>query len=199
VDDIKALCHGHLGGGVVSLALHAGQPGNAIALGFQLGEQHLLMAETISKELQIQSFWLGFAPLKPATCFQLLPPGTDHRAAGEKADSFICYQKLEANIASVQEHGVDGFEVLQKKRENLLKEFLQDFNEGRSKSNFCIAATVLEIKELEGALQEARQKSEGLDRKEKSRLMHTLLDEIAAKKGYLLKLRKGDGKCPQKT
>jgi hypothetical protein len=123
----------------------------------------------------------------------------NHRAAGEKADSFICYQKLEANIASVQEHGVDGFEVLQKKRENLLKEFLQDFNEGRSKSNFCIAATVLEIKELEGALQEARQKSEGLDRKEKSRLMHTLLDEIAAKKGYLLKLRKGDGKCPQKT
>ena len=67
---------------------------------------------------------------------------------------------------------------------------LTEFNEGRSKTLYCVAATILEIGELERVLDEARAKSKELDLKEKSEVMHSLLNEIANNKNYLLKLRK---------
>jgi len=79
---------------------------------------------------------------------------------------------------------------LQKIRENLLKEMLQEFNEGRSKSYYCIAATVLEIDELKKVLFEARKDSAGSDIKGKSKIFHSILDRIAQQRKYSLKLRK---------
>ena len=73
---------------------------------------------------------------------------------------------------------------------NLLKEMLQEFNEERSKSYYCIAATVLEIDELKRALDEAREGSREMDIKGRSGSLHSILDEIAGQKGYYLKLRK---------
>ncbi len=75
-------------------------------------------------------------------------------------------------------------------RENLLKEMVREFNEGRSKSYYCIAATVMEIRELEEALTKAHKNSDGLDIQEKSRVLHSILDEISQQKNYHLKVRK---------
>jgi len=113
-----------------------------------------------------------------------------HREAGKKVDSFKCYQKLEDDIAFILKHGVSEFEKLQKAREQLLKEMLQDFNEGRSKSYYCIATTVLEIDELKKALTKVKEASKGLEIKAKSKILHSILDEIAERKNYCLKLRK---------
>jgi len=113
-----------------------------------------------------------------------------HREFSKQVDSFICYQKLEDNITFIQKNGVNEFEKLQKTRENLLKEMLQEFNEGRSKSYYCIAATVLEIVELEEALTKAKKDSAGFEIKEKSKVLHSILDEIAERKNYFLRLRK---------
>jgi hypothetical protein len=113
-----------------------------------------------------------------------------HRDAGMQHDSFTCYQKLEDNIAFMLKNGLDEFDRLQKVREGLLKEMLQEFNEGRSKTCYCIAATVLEIAELDAVLQRARESSHGLDVKGKARVLHAALDDVAEKKQYFLKLRK---------
>jgi hypothetical protein len=67
---------------------------------------------------------------------------------------------------------------------------LREFNEGRSKSYYCIAATVLEIGELEEALTQAHKNSDGLEIKERSKVLHSILDEIAEQRNYFLKLRK---------
>jgi hypothetical protein len=67
---------------------------------------------------------------------------------------------------------------------------LKEFNEGRSKSYYCIAATVLEIQELKEVLQKITKKTNGLDIKEKSKVLHIILDDIAQTKNYCLKLRK---------
>jgi hypothetical protein len=112
-----------------------------------------------------------------------------HREAGKKADSFMCYQKLEGDSAYIQMHGVNEFEKMQKMREHLLNEMVGEFNEGRSKSYYCIAAAVMEIEELKEALNKARADSEGLGIKEKSGVLHAILDEIARQKHYYLKLR----------
>jgi len=113
-----------------------------------------------------------------------------HREAGKKVDSFKCYQKLEEDIAFIQNKGVVEFEKTQIAREELLKEMLREFNEGRSKSYYCIASTVLDINELEDALRKAKQGSTGMGIKEKSKLLHSIIDEIAGRKNYYLKLRK---------
>ncbi len=67
---------------------------------------------------------------------------------------------------------------------------LQEFNEGRSKATIALQLTVLEIGELEEALDKVRKNSDGLAIKEKSGVLHSLLDEIARERHYHLKLRK---------
>lgn len=113
-----------------------------------------------------------------------------HREVSKHHDSFVCYQKLEDNIRSILKNGIEEFEKEQIMRENLLKEMLKDFNEGRSKTFYCIASTVLEIKELENALHQAQKQSEGSGIREKSKVLHQILNKIAEEKNYCLKLRK---------
>ena len=113
-----------------------------------------------------------------------------HREYGKHHDTFKCYQKLEDNISFIQKYGVNEFEQVQKTREKLLKEMLQEFNEGRSKSYYCIAVTVFEIDELKKALTEAREDSAGLEIKAKSKILHSILNEITERKNYYLQLRK---------
>ena len=113
-----------------------------------------------------------------------------HREFSRGHDTFVCYQKLEDNISFVQQYGIDAFEESQLLKERLLCEMLSDFNEGRSKRYFSIAATVMEIDVLQKALSQANELSTGLDIKEKSKVLHTILDEIADENGYWLRLRK---------
>jgi len=113
-----------------------------------------------------------------------------HREFGKQHDTFKCYQRLEDDISSIQKNGVDEFEKLQKIREKLLKEMLQEFNEGRSKNYYCIAVTVLEIEELKKSLSEAKEQSKGLEIREKSKVLHSMLDAVADRKHYCLRLRK---------
>lgn len=118
------------------------------------------------------------------------PRWAGHRQFSLEHDTFVCYLKLEANIAFVQQHGVEQFEADQKQREQILREMLIEFNEGRSKRLYSIAATVMEIEELETALSRARCDSQGMNIKEKAKVLHAILNEIAAKKQYVLTLRK---------
>jgi hypothetical protein len=113
-----------------------------------------------------------------------------HREMGKQRDSIVCYQKLEDNIAFIQKNGMGEFERQQQAREKLVRAMLSEFNDGRSKTFYCIAATMLEISELESVLEEARVKSVGLDLKARAEVMHSLLDKIAENRNYSLKLRK---------
>jgi len=113
-----------------------------------------------------------------------------HREIGKQRDSFKSYQTLEDDIIFIQKNGVHRFENVQKNREQLLKAMLRDFNEGRSKSYYCIAVTVLRIEELKDSHSEARKESVGLGIKEKSRVLHSILDAVANKGNHVLKLRK---------
>ncbi len=113
-----------------------------------------------------------------------------HRKAGRHHDSFVCYQRLEDSIASIRKNGIKAFDAGEKERARLLREILDEFDDGRSKSCYCIAATVMETGELKEVLYAARGRSQGEDRKDKAKIFHSLLDAVAARRGYFLKLRK---------
>jgi hypothetical protein len=114
----------------------------------------------------------------------------NHREASKQHDFFKCYQTLNSDIAFIGEHGVDAFEEQQKFRAQLLREMLLGFNDGRSKSYYCIAATVMRADELQAVLAKAKAQTSGMPQKEKAKILHSLLDCIAVEKGYLLKIRK---------
>ena len=113
----------------------------------------------------------------------------NHREAGRQRDSFKCYQKLEDDIAFIMKHGAMKFEAEQEIRENILRNMLQSFNDGKSKSYYCIAATILKINELNDALAKADAQSRNLLPNEKAAVMHSILDSVSKEKGYILKLR----------
>lgn len=113
-----------------------------------------------------------------------------HREIGKKHDSFKSYQKLDDDINFIKIKGIEAYNEQQKIREAILIKLLNEFNEGRSKSYYCITATVMEIDELQRTLETAKIESKAQSVKDKSLIMHFLLDTIALRKGYQLKLRK---------
>jgi hypothetical protein len=131
-------------------------------------------------------------------CWQCLDRGgcekwRGHRERGRIYDSFVCYQRLEENIASVESRGLPAFVEEQEEKERLLGIMLAEFNEGRSKSFYCTVATVMSLEELGRMIAEARDESEGKDLIAKSRTLHRIADSMAEEKKYNLKLRKKPG------
>ncbi len=118
------------------------------------------------------------------------PKWRARRESGQAHDSFVCYQKMEDNIEFIKSRGISAFVKSQRTKEALTTALLDEFNEGRSKSFYCVAATVMDIPELKHALEQARRESKGMDIKAKARTLHAILDGIARKRGYHLKLRK---------
>jgi len=112
------------------------------------------------------------------------------REWGKHHDSFICYERLEDNIAFIKREGIRAFAKDQQARKRLLIAMLNEFNEGRSKTFYCTAATVMEIQELKHAITRARNESKGMDKINKSQIIHSIINAIAEFKKYHLKLRK---------
>ena len=114
---------------------------------------------------------------------------------GGEYDSFLTHKKAHPNLIFMGEHGLEKFIEQQRKRIRLLERMLTNFDDGRSKSFYCIAATLLPITDLETSLNEAEQKIKADkirldDFKTKSKILKEILNNFAVKEGIELKLRK---------
>jgi len=107
-----------------------------------------------------------------------------------KTDSFVTHRKIFQNQDFIKKHGLVKFLGQQKQRIKLLREMIKGFDEGRSRSYFCIVSAIMETGELEKAMAEAKKNSKGLGIKERSKVLHSIFDNIAKKKKYCLKLIK---------
>ncbi|UCC20248.1 MAG: DUF3795 domain-containing protein [Promethearchaeota archaeon] len=113
----------------------------------------------------------------------------------DKADSFISHKVSLSNLRLIREKGLDDFLKQQQKRIEILEEMLENFNEGRSKSFYCIATALLPIEDLEKALEISNNQIingeiNANDLKTKARLLRENLNELASHKPIELKLRK---------
>ncbi len=116
-------------------------------------------------------------------------------AGWDASDSFLTHRKSIYNLNFIKEQGVDEFVKQQKRRIELLEIMLKHFDEGRSKSFYCIATTLLSIKDLETALDKTKQeiKAENIgtdDFKTRSKIFKGFLNNFAISEGFELKLRK---------
>jgi hypothetical protein len=116
-------------------------------------------------------------------------------ADGGEYDSFLTHKKAQPNLDFIGNQGIEKFMEQQSKRIRLLETMIKDFDDGRSRSFYCIATTLLPITDLEIALDKADQRIEADkigsdDIKSKSKTLKGFLDDFAAREGIELKLRK---------
>jgi hypothetical protein len=109
-------------------------------------------------------------------------------------DFFLTHQKIKSNLYFIKQQGLERFLKQQRKRIKLLERMLQDFDDGRSRSFYCIATTLLPIAELVTLINEAERKMKvekvkADDTQTKAKILRELLSELAAKGGVELKLR----------
>ena len=79
-----------------------------------------------------------------------------------------------------------------KEKMQILRYLLDNFNDGRRKSFFCMAVNLIEIEDLKSAVKEIEEEVSGkeLTVKEKAVISVEILKSAAARKNIVLKLRK---------
>ena len=94
-------------------------------------------------------------------------------------DSFVTHKKIFTNLDLIKSNGIETFDSLQKKRMNILKEFLDNYDDGRSKSFFCISCALLPLDELQETHRFICDLGDSTDFKEKNKLLKYKLQMIA--------------------
>lgn len=110
-------------------------------------------------------------------------------------DSFVTHAKVLSNQADIHKHGLDAFVVQQNERIAHLTRMLKDFDDGRSKSYYCLAAALLSLdgqaKAIENAEHQITTEKIGTDDKKTcAKILKSTLNEIAEAEQVVLKLRK---------
>lgn len=114
------------------------------------------------------------------------------RITSEKSryDSFVTHRRMLPNLDFIKDNGIDLFIDQQKVRMAILADFLNDYDDGRSKSFLCLSCALLPIDKLQEALRTVKESSETTDLKAKNKQLRDALTTIAVAEGVELKLNK---------
>ena len=114
---------------------------------------------------------------------------------GGEYDSFLTHKKAKPNLDFIQKYGLEKFLGQQRKRVELLERMLKNFDDGRSRSFYCIATALLPIADMEASLEKTEQRSKAIepsldDHRIKSKILKEFLSEAASGNEIELRLRK---------
>ncbi len=95
------------------------------------------------------------------------------------------------NLNQIKKAGLGKWLKEQKERQSLLEEMLQNYNEGRSMSLYCKAASRMPVKLLNRAIREAKDKcalgkADASDMKSKAGIFKSVIIELSSKAGIKL-------------
>jgi hypothetical protein len=113
----------------------------------------------------------------------------------EESSSYPSNKVVLQNLNFIKEHGIKKFIDRQKKRIKLLEKMIEIFDDGRSRSFFCRAVCLLDVKSLESSLNKAirKIKTDNIkkdDTKAKAKILRENLSETAFQKGVELTKKK---------
>ncbi len=108
----------------------------------------------------------------------------------DAADSFVTHRNCLSNLRMIRDEGISRFITRQRRRMGLLAELLHGFDDGRSKSFYCLSAGLLDLDELEKAVAEGKRQKATADPKMLAAWMRETLKGIAGKTGVGLSYRK---------
>jgi hypothetical protein len=110
-------------------------------------------------------------------------------------DSFVTHGMMISNLHFIARSGIDKYLREQALRRCALERMLSEFNDGRSKSYYCLAARLLSVDALVDALDKATERDlkeggEAGDRTRRRRILKDELDAAATREKVDLHLRK---------
>lgn len=111
----------------------------------------------------------------------------------EEFDSFITHRRQLADLERAKEIGIDAYNREQTEKKQILNYLLENYNDGRKKTFFCVAVNLLALAELREAMAQLSAVDE-LPIKEKSRYAAAVFQKIADRRNMELKLRKKNQK-----
>lgn len=103
-------------------------------------------------------------------------------------DSFVSHKRVFKNLDFIRDNGIDCFIDQQKIRMQILSDLLTNFDDGRSKSYFCISSALLPLEKLEETRRLMISLNDTVDIKEKNKRMKDSLHSIAQDLNIELKL-----------
>ena len=103
-------------------------------------------------------------------------------------DSFVTHKKVFINLDFIKEKGIEPFIGQQKVRMDILSDLLTNYDDGRSKSFFCLSCALLPPDKLLEICRFANSLNHELKPKEKTRLIKSALLEVADSMSITLKL-----------
>lgn len=122
-------------------------------------------------------------------CFACSHYPCEKYQSAEEYDSFITHRRQTQDLEKAQRIGMDAYNREQQAKAEFLRYLLENFNDGRRKTLFCVAVNLLDWEELQEAAVCLREK-ESLSLKEKALFAAQTLGGIADRRGVELKLRK---------
>lgn len=107
-------------------------------------------------------------------------------------DSFITHKHQKSDLEKAKRLGIEQYNLEQKFKISILNTLLEKYNDGRRKSFFCTAVNLLELAELQEALNhiEANHALNDASVKERSAYAAGIIREIADRSGIELRLNR---------
>lgn len=107
-------------------------------------------------------------------------------------DSFVTHQNRKRDLEKQQEIGVEAYRAEQEEKIRILEWLLQNCNDGRKKTFFCLAVNLLELEDVRNVMEQTKSDETfgELSLKEKAVNVTGWFQKVADEQGILLKLRK---------
>jgi len=111
-------------------------------------------------------------------------------------DSFITHRHQLLDMAKMNEMGIDKYHVKLEQKLQILKYLLDNYNDGRRKTFFCLAVYLLDLSDSENVVQQIKEQiAPEMTVEEKSSVAVKCFDAVAKEKGITLKMNKKTSKA----
>ena len=121
---------------------------------------------------------------RPEYCFQCPEYPCERYEHIDERDSFITHRNQKSDLEKMRFFGEEAYNSEQIEKRLILDRLLEDYNDGRKKTLFCVAVNLLPLNDLKTVFEEG---DKDLDLKERARLMEERLRRISETE---LKLRR---------
>lgn len=123
-------------------------------------------------------------------CFQCAEYPCKKYEQIDEYDSFITHQRRKSDLRKAQQGGIAAYIAEQERKAEMLAYLLEQYNDGRKKTLFCLAVNLLEAAELQEIIRQADAETLNLPVREKAACISALFQQCADKNGIVLKLRR---------
>ena len=128
-------------------------------------------------------------------CFQCDEYPCEKYQGADEYDSFITHRNQISDLARAAEIGIEAYSEEQRQKSEILQFLLENFNDGRRKTFYCLAVNLLKLEDLELVMNQVdglttKPGWEDLSEKEQVKQVVPLISDLASQRNIELVLRK---------